>query len=256
MSAVNMTEEEREERFESDKTETYVTEHYVFHYQKGSFAEKEIQKIAQTQEDSFKKVCDTLKVGYPEPINYYFTDDPKAIGRVVWNEDLPCNGSALCGRNKIYAVYTEKIKCIGSHEDTHLISFLINYPESDFVVEGLAMSFDGLWWGVPNAAWASYYKANRSDLSVSALFDNDSFAETGCVVTYPIAGAFTTFLIDTFGMELYLDLYKYKEDEYDEAVQSIFGVAMPEIEAQFWNKMKTVTFDAPALEQMLKEEGF
>lgn len=246
-----------EERFEYDKTETYATDHYVFHYQKGSLAEQDIQAISETQEAAFSKICRTLNVGYPEPINYYFTDSPKAIGRVIWGQDLPCNGVALCGRNKIYAVYTENIKCIGSHEDTHLIShFSINYPESDFVVEGLAMAMDGLWWGVPNETWVSYYKAKHPDLSVNALLDNDAFAETGCVITYPIAGAFAKFLIDTFGMERYLDFYKYDGCEYDEATRRIFGVSLLELEASFWQAIKAIVYDETALEKMLKDEGF
>ena len=253
MCLANMTDEER---FEYDKTETYATEHYVFHYQKGSLAEKEIKTISETQEDAFSKICCTLNIVYPEPINYYFTDSPKAIGRVIWNEDLPCNDVALCGRNKIYAVYTENIKCIGSHEDTHLISFLMNYPESDFVVEGLAMSFDGLWWGVPNEIWVSYYNTKHPDLSVKTLFDNNAFAETGCVIAYPIAGAFTKFLIDTFGIERYLDFYKYDGCEYDEAFHAILGASLMEIEASFWQAMKAIAFDAPLLEKMLKDEGF
>lgn len=245
-----------EERFEYGKTETYTTAHYVFHYQKGSLAEKEIQTISETQEEAFSKICSTLNVVYPERINYYFTDSPKAIGCVIWNEDIPCNGVAVCGKNKIYAVHIENIKCIGSHEDTHLISFLINYPESDFVVEGLAMSFDGLWWGIPNETWVSYYKTQYPNLSVKALFDNNVFAEIGCVIAYPIAGAFTKFLIDTFGMERYLDFYKYDGCEYDEAFHTIFGDSLLEIEALFWQAMKTIAYDAPALEKMLKEEGF
>lgn len=163
MCCANMTDEEK---FEFDKTETYTTEHYVFHYRKGSLAEEEIQTISETQEKSFSKICSTLNVVYPERIRYYLTDSPTAIGHAVWNEDFPCNGVALCGRNKIYAVYTENIKCIGSHEDTHLISYVLNYPESDFVVEGLAMSIDGLWWGVSNETWVSYYKSKYPDLSV------------------------------------------------------------------------------------------
>ena len=252
MCLANMADEER---FEYDKTETYTTEHYVFHYQKGSLAEKEIQTISETQEKSFSKISSTLNIVYPERINYYFTDSPNAIGRVIWNEDMPCNGVALCGRNKIYAVYTENIKCIGSHEDTHLISFLINYPESDFVVEGLAMSFDGLWWGVPNETWVSYYKTKHPDLSVKALFDNNAFAETGCVIAYPIAGAFTKFLIDTFGIERYLDFYKYDGCEYDEAVRTIFGDSLLELETSFWQAMKAIAYDATTLEKMLKDEG-
>ena len=253
MCSENMT---NEVGFEFDKTETYTTEHYVFHYPKGSLAEAEIQTISETQEMSFSKICSTLNVVYPERINYFFTDSPKTIGRVIWNEDLPCNAVALCGRNKIYAVYTENIKCIGSHEDVHLISFLINYPESDFVVEGLAMLFDELWWGIPNETWVSYYKTTHPNLSVKALFDNNTFAETGCVIAYPIAGAFSKFLIDTFGMASYLDFYKYDGCEYDEIVHSIFGMSMLEIETLFWSKMNTIAYDAPILEKMLKDEGF
>lgn len=244
-----------EERFEFDKTETYVTEHYVFHYQKGSLAEKEIQMIAQKQENVFSKTCCMLNVTYPERIDYYFTDSPKAIGRAVWEKDIPCNGVALCGRNKIYAVYTEKIRCVGAHEDTHLISFLINYPESDFVVEGLAVALDGLWWGLPNETWASYYLEKCPDLSIGSLFDNDGFAKIHSVVTYPVAGAFMQFLMDTFSMERYLDFYKYDGCEYSEAVLSTFGVSLSEIEILFRKKMKTVAFDVSMLKKLLKEEG-
>ena len=125
----------KEEAFEQDKTELYISDHYIFHYCAGSVAAQEILLIAETQEKSFSKICSILKVDYAEKINYYLTDSPWEIGRVIWDEEAPCNGCALCGRNKVYAVYNDDIKCIGSHEDTHLISFLINYPESDFVVE-------------------------------------------------------------------------------------------------------------------------
>ena len=145
----------KEEAFEQDKTELYISDHYIFHYCAGSVAAQEILLIAETQEKSFSKICSILKVDYAEKINYYLTDSPWEIGRVIWDEEAPCNGCALCGRNKVYAVYNDDIKCIGSHEDTHLISFLINYPESDFVVEGLAMYMDGLWWGIPNEIWAA-----------------------------------------------------------------------------------------------------
>lgn len=248
----NMT---AEEQFEIDKTRTFTTEHYIFHYRKGSLAEKEIQLIAQKQEDVFSKICCILHVTYPERINYYFTDSPNAIGRAVWDKDFPCNGVACCGKNKIYAVYTEKIRCIGAHEDTHLISRMINYPESDFVVEGLAVALHGLWWGLPNETWASYYMEKYPDLSVGSLYDNDSFSRIDSVITYPIAGTFTQFLMDTFSTERYLDLYKYNGCEYSEAFLSVFGVSLPEMEILFRNRMKTVIFDASTLENLLKEEG-
>lgn len=246
----------KEEAYEKDKTKVYISDHYIFHYCAGSAAEKDILLIAETQEKCFTKICSTLKIDYAEKINYYLTDSPREIGRVIWDEEAPCNGCALCGRNKIYAVYNDNIKCIGPHEDTHLISFLMNYPESDFMVEGLATYMDGLWWGVPNEIWAAYYKTKHANLSVKDLFDNDIFADYGCIVTYPIAGAFTKYLIDTFGIERYIELYKYTGEEYETIMQSIFHTSFENIVKQFWSKMCRTPFDASALEEMLRSEGF
>lgn len=248
--------ESKEKLFEQDKTEILISDHYMFHYCAGSVAEKDINLIAETQEKCFSKICSTLKVYYPEKINYYLTDSPLEIGRVIWDEEAPCNGCALCGRNKVYATYNDNIKCIGSHEDTHLISFLINYPESDFVVEGLAMCMDGLWWGVSNEIWAAYYKTKYVNLSVKDLLDNDMFADHGCAVTYPIAGAFTKYLIDTFGMERYIELYKYTGEEYETIMQAIFLTSFEDIVEKFWREMSRISFDGSVLEEMLRSEGF
>lgn len=252
------TQEEKEVLFEQTKAETYVSEHYVFHFQPGSLAEKEIVSIAQEQEQCFSKICTVLQVDYAEKIHYYFTTSPLEIGRIFWNEGTHCNGVALCGsaQAKIYAVYREGLKCVGSHEDTHLISFQINYPESDFVVEGLAMFMDGLWWGVSNEVWTGYYKQKYPELTVRYLLDNKIFAQQGCQITYPIAGAFTKYLIDTFGIEKYLNLYRYKEDDYDTIFPSIFENSFAQIEDAFGKKMGTIRFDPTALEEMLKAEGF
>lgn len=246
----------KEELFERDKTEIHNSEHYVFHFSAGSLAEKEILTIADTQEQCFDRICTTLQVHYPERIHYYLASSPLEIGRVFWEEGTPCNGVALCGSNRIYAVYNETVKCIGSHEDTHLISYLINFPESDFIVEGLAMSMDGLWWGVPNEVWTSYYKNRYPELSVGMLLNNDRFAEWGSEKTYPVAGAFTGFLMDAYGMEQYLELYKYDGCEYEDIFAAVFHSPFAEIEDAFWEKTRKTAFDAFALEEMLRQEGF
>lgn len=250
------TQEEMEILFESDKIGLYSSEHYVFHFQLGSLAEKEIAIIAQEQEQCFSKISTMLQVDFPEKIHYYFTASPLEIGRVFWGEGTPCNGVALCGRKqaKIYAVYTETVKCVGPHEDTHLISFRINYPESDFVVEGLAMFMDGLWWGIPNDVWTAYYKNTYPELSIRSLLDNEAFTQQGCELTYPIAGAFTEYLVNTFGTEKYLNFYKSKENTCENAFLSIFEHTLAEIEDAFWQNMFAIKFDATLLEEMLKAE--
>lgn len=250
--------ENKEALFEQARTEIFVSEHYVFHFQAGSPAEKEIEAIAKEQERCFSKICAVLQIDYPEKIHYYFTASPLEIGRVFWEEGTPCNGVALCGSEqaKIYAVYNETVKCVGAHEDTHLISFEINYPESDFIVEGLAMFMDCLWWGIHNDVWAAYYKNKHLELTIRSLLDNEAFAQQGCQITYPIAGAFTKYLMDTFGKEKYLSLYKYRGNDYEHIFLSIFEKSFAEIDEAFWQKMGMVGFDPTALEEMLKAEGF
>jgi len=53
-----------EAQFEQDKTGTYISEHYIFHFRPDSLAEKDIFLIAKIQEQSFQKICRTLRTDY------------------------------------------------------------------------------------------------------------------------------------------------------------------------------------------------
>ena len=245
-----------EAQFEQDKPGPYISEHYIFHFRPESLAKKEIFLIAKIQEQSFQKICRTLCTDYSEKIHYYLADSPLEIGRVFWTEGVPCNGCALFWKNTIYAVYSEDIKCIGSHEDTHVIACQIGSPQSDFLVEGLAMAMDGLWWEFPNEAWASYYKEKYPYISLMSLLDNEEFAAHGSPIAYPIAGAFSRYLIDVYGIELYLRLYQYDGSEYENAFHSIFSAPLAKIENAFWLELRKVPYDADLLEQKLHAELF
>lgn len=245
---------QEELKFESTKSRIYASEHYLFHFQSGSFAEKEIEKIAKEQERAYSKICNTLGIGYSEKINYYFTDNPVEIGHVIWQEESPCNGVAFCGENKIYAVYTEKIQCIGCHEDTHLISYSIGCPSSIFIIEGLAMYMDEVWWDISNEKWSAYYKEKMPEVSIKALLCNENFYDTKSEIAYPIAGAFTRFLVDTYGMEVYKEFYKQDSEDYEVTIQQIFGKFLNEIESIFWEKMAKVPYEVNQLEDRVMEK--
>lgn len=232
---------------------TYETNHYIFTYEEGSLAEKDIVKIALEQEKSFYKICNILKVAFPEKIKYYLLDSREEVGKLYGNSG-PINGFAVWGENKVYAVYNEKIKCIGPHEDAHLISFVINNPETDFIVEGLAMYFDEKWWDVDNDCWASYYKTNDNNLSIVSLLNNEKFYEYDCEVTYPLSGSFTKYLIDEYGIDKYLDLYKIKGELRVSDFEKIFNSSFEKIEVSYWKKIKNVKFDLDTLKLLLNNK--
>lgn len=244
-----------EQDFERSKTGSFTSAHYVFHFEPGSFAEKEIRQIAETQENAFSEICETLKLQYPERIHYYFTDSPSQIGMALWGKDFPCNGCAICGRNKIYAVYNQSVQCIGPHEDAHLISFLLNFPHSDFLVEGLAMYFDRIWWGLPNESWASFYLVREPGMYIEQMLDNRVFAGYDCTRSYPVAGAFTGFLIQMHGIAPYLALYRYHGHDYAREFQRIYRLSICQLEAAFRDYLKQFSFHAQTMEEMLIAEG-
>ena len=51
---------------------TYETDHYGFHYLKGSLAQRDIAQIAEGQERCFERICDRLNIKYSEKIGYWF----------------------------------------------------------------------------------------------------------------------------------------------------------------------------------------
>lgn len=233
---------------------TYITKHYIFNYEVSSLAEKDIERIAKEQERCFEKICETLKVNYQDKIQYYFLATPEEVGK-LYGIDEPINGFAACGENKIYAVYNENIKCIGPHEDTHIISFIINMPKSSFIVEGLAMYFDEKWWGIDNEIWSAYYKEENTELSIEKLFDNDHFESLNCEITYPLAGAFTKYLIDKFGITKYIDLYKVKDDIKNNDFKRIFNYEIYELETMFWKMISKINYDKKIVELILKNHS-
>ena len=187
----------------------YETNNYIFNYNENSKAEIDIIEISKYQESCFEYICNVLKMRPDFKIEYYLCETPEEVGR-IYGDNEPCNGFA-CLPNKIYAVYNEQVQCIGFHEDSHVISYLINRPESSAIKEGLAMYFDRKWWGIQNLDWTGYFIKTNKYISIVKLLDDDYFFNLDCEITYPIMGAFTDWLISTYGIEKYLNFYKQKD---------------------------------------------
>ena len=150
--------------------------------------------------------------------------------------------------NKIYAVYNEEVKCIGFHEDAHVVSYLINRPNSRAIREGVAMYFDRKWWDIHNLDWAGYFIKTGKYISVNKLFDNEIFSSNDCSITYPIMGAFTEWLISSYGIDKYLQFYKY-EDSIT-ALKLVYNQTIEELNSAFIDYVQLFEIDE-VLEQRM-----
>ena len=207
----------------------FESDHYIFHYGEETKAERDIQSIADCQENCFRFICDVLGITPEFRIEYYLCDSAEEVGRIYGDND-PCNAFAS-PPDTVYAVYNEHIQCIGFHEDSHLISYIINRPDCPAVREGLAMYFDRKWWGIQNMDWAGYYLKTDRFIPVDRLLDKEYFFSQECSVTYPIMGAFTDWLIALYGIRRFLEVYR--DQDIEAAMTRVYGRSPEELNRDF-----------------------
>lgn len=224
----------------------FETEHYIFHYTPGTKAERDIEKIAAEQEACFRYICKVLKTEPAFKLQYFLCDTPEEVGR-VYGDDDPCNGFAVMP-DKIYAVYNEAVRCIGFHEDAHVISYTVNRPDAPAIREGLAMYFDRKWWGISNLDWTGYYLKTGQYLHIDALLDRETFFDADCAVSYPIMGAFTDYLIATYGIDAYMDMYRRRD--MARAMEDVYGKTPAELDRELTEYVKLFRMDDAVLRRM------
>ena len=200
----------------------YSSAHYDFYFSEGSFAQKNIIAIAQNQEKCYKIITSALQIEPDFKIRYLLADTPEDLG-VLYGDNEPCNGYARLPNN-VYAVYNEQVKCIGMHEDAHIISYSVKRPVSAFMREGLAMYFDVQWQGKSNEECCRNFVKESRLPDVIDYIDNDNFFNAQEALSYPLAGAFAKFLIDTLSMGVYLQNIYYN-DNVILALNNLFGGA-------------------------------
>ena len=211
----------------------YETEHYIFNYNENSKAERDILEIAKYQESCYEYICNVLRMKPDFKIEYFLCETSEEVGRIfgdAYGDYEPCSG--FCDLpNKIYAVYNVEVQCIGFHEDAHVISYLINRPESCAIREGLAMYFDRKWWGIQNLDWTGYFIKTNKFIPINQLLNDDIFFNRDCTITYPIMGAFTDWLIATYGIDQYLVFYK--QEDVLNAIKQVYEKTPQELNQLF-----------------------
>jgi len=207
------------------------SEHYSIFYHPDSTAEKELIHIVEWQEKCFQKLSYELDMTLDHPIRMYLCDSPEEIAQTT---GCPaCNGMTF-DYDLIYAVYNESVRCLGPHEDAHLFSYQIAIPESFFLREGFAMYFDECYHGRHNAEIAKEWFQSKKSFSITSLIDNRVFRLLPENISYPLAGAFVSWIIQSYGITKYLEVYRNGGDFSNSislssaAIDSMFKSAMTE----------------------------
>lgn len=134
---------------------------YDFFVFENSIALKEIDKIIQIQEGAYKRILDFLNTKNNRKIKYFLYPSNKIKAEMTNNDG---NGHALRDKFEVHAVYNDEIKCVGPHEDTHLLASFLGLPPQLFR-EGLAEYLSGTWNGQNHDKWVSKFIIEKTCLN-------------------------------------------------------------------------------------------
>jgi hypothetical protein len=187
---------------------TRETDHYVFNYFPNSEAEKDIEMISMTQENAFKKIVDFLNIEPPKKkIEYYFYPNEELKKNLMGDDWY---AQSIRDEFRIHVLYTKEIKPLGEHEDTHLLSLPWGISIGLFQ-EGLAEFMVGhAWDGKSHISYVKEGYANNLYPPLSDFFEHEAWLRTDDskpLYFYSLVGAFTTFLINNYGMDKFKELY-------------------------------------------------
>ena len=219
--------------------------HYRFHYFKDSLAEKEIEKIVETQERAYRQILAFLELpSVDKKISYYLYPDAHTKEKLM---GTPWFAQSIYNDFAIHALYSEKDRVIGPHEDTHLLSLPLGLSIG-FLQEGIAERMVGHDWYGNNFTDVVKEALNEEGFIVTAdlLTSHDAWIATSDDFArqyYALAAAFSEYLINNFGKEKYLLLYKTLQrkstsQENERVYQEILGINPQESWEQFLENIR------------------
>ncbi len=206
------------------------TNHYEFFFPANSLAERDMPKLEKFQEECYRKTC--IKYGFKKPLKVSFIlySSPDERKRFTSHSG---NGNADQILPRVFILYTDDTKCIGSHELAHVLSrenWSREYP-GGFLDEGVAELPDGTWNGKPHREIARELLQNGKLPRIS-----DLEADWGSVsdeVSYPVSAVFVSFALEKHGLTNLRKMYVSLAQNPGESVESFLKVTPEKLQMDF-----------------------
>jgi len=211
--------------------------HYAFHFLVNSLAQKDINSVILKQEKWYKKIIRTLNVENKRKISYYLYPS-----RALKKQETQDGGNAhtVWKNFEIHTIYNQKLKILGPHEDTHLLTLDWGISIGLFR-EGLAEYLHSNWHGKPHNFWAKKF-FKRGSVSLTELINNNFFYALDPNLAYPVAGSLAKFLIKQYGLakfkKAYGSLDKNNSDQKNiKIIEKIYQRSLKDLETSWHSKI-------------------
>lgn len=152
----------------------------------------------ERNEQDLARLEATLGLRLPEKVKFYFYETDEQKTRVSGRGGM--GHVELPGR-------LHTLRRSHPHELVHLLTATVGPPESVLFGEGLAVHLAGDWQGRPLDAVVRELHADGRLPRLTELASYDSFSKIPETTTYPTAGSFVRFLVETGGMPAFKQVY-------------------------------------------------
>jgi tetratricopeptide (TPR) repeat protein len=188
----------------------YKTAHFEIIYPAGSLKRERIEQLGRLHEYYYSTLTHVLNIQFQKPITSFIYSSSEEKGRLI--------GAA---RTDIAKPWLHQIHLNISDVEAGLKHEMAHVLASDFgwspfkisrnsgLVEGFAVAVgDNTWYDEPLDRAASLVFAASVHPDMESLFSFSGFAKVNAGTSYVLAGSFCKFLINSYGIEKFKNLYR------------------------------------------------
>jgi hypothetical protein len=229
------------------KMQKHSSGHFDIYYNKGSTAEREINKIVEEREKGYQEMSNFFDKSGDIRVRVVFFEDGKTK---TW--ETGHRGAGWAFDQTIVEVYNEKEKLDPYHELCHILARPYGDPPALFN-EGLAVymterlgapalkSLGGNLLTVDEKVKKLTGENQWIPLKELITYTEIGSDESKPSVSYPEAASFVHFLIETFGKEKFLQAYRSLKNSSDKSIlqenqktlAAVYGRSLSELEKQW-----------------------
>ncbi len=218
------------------------TESFVCHYKK---ANEPTPLQTRKLDEFYKELSSYLDLSLERKIDYYKCDSAKEVGKIFGMPPAVGRGSELhCA---IAAASWHSF-----HEVVHvLLGQICRKKPASLVIEGSACYFGGTSVITEEAqlSWVKTLVENKENLPIIDISREDGFwSAEDMNDPYAEAGAFVKYLVDTYGIGEFKELYKYRDatEDLEAEIKRIYGRDTAQLEDE-WEEW-LLRLDLPKIE--------
>lgn len=219
--------------------------HFVFHYFPSDSLSAEDMRF---HNDLVVKIAKKLDVPMPNSkVHYYKYSDRKLKGKLTGDKGNAHAGLSGPPGNPSTVFEIHTIYARDNHEIVHVLLFPHGIPPS-LLAEGIAVMISGAWHGRDFDEVTRELQRNGGYIPLGDLVKNERFRKDE-MRSYPQAASFVNFLVNTWGMRKFLDLYRLsakrvRENQLSvirESVHSVYGFSLTDLEQRMIHNLPGVS---------------